>query len=93
MSDGTAIDPTARRMFVPTAETALRDQTTPEDMRRFREHPHPAVTVASDVAAVAKFIIEREATDPATGALRESHELHVDSRLPARSWHAGPPRQ
>lgn len=73
------------------------DITTPEDRARAREAHEVAVTVSPDLLQLAKLAAE-DLVSPSGCLVGTPRKLpnppaiHVDPRLPARSFHEGPPR-
>lgn len=79
--------------FWPTphdVSLVLEEVTTDGDAERYDDHGHPVVTIAADLADAVGFAFHANAL--ATNGLRELHEIQIDERLPARTWHAGPRR-
>lgn len=70
----------------------IEDVTTDDDARRYDTHGHPIVTIAATLVGEVGFETNVEALVPGTRTLRVLHEIQVDERLPARTWHAGPRR-
>lgn len=81
--------------FWPTSNDAsfLFDEvTTDADGERYDAHGHPVLTISADLAGEVGFAFNAHDLAPG-GGFRELHEVQVDERLPARSWHAGPRRE